>query len=107
MAVRATFVLDDGTARQLSEAARRLAKPKSEIVRESIAEFYGRLGKFSEIERITMLRAFDTLMAKQIPRSRAETDAELAEIRAARDTGGRRSGKRSWSSSIRRRRSKV
>jgi predicted DNA-binding protein len=95
MAVKATFVLDEVTARKLNEAARRLAKPKSEIVRESITEFYGRLGKLNEVERTTMLRAFDTLMANQIPRSRAETDAELAEIRAARRTGGRRSGKRS------------
>ena len=92
MPVKATFTLDDATIRQLDEAATRLARPKSEIVRESIAGFYERLGKLTERERVAMLHAFDTLMPQAARRSPAEVAAEISDIRAARRSGGRRSG---------------
>jgi len=53
---------------------------------------FGRLG---ERERLDMLRAFDRLVPKIPARSVASADRELAEIRKARKTGGRRSAGRS------------
>ena len=87
---KVTFTLDEATVRRLQEASARLAKPKSEIVREAILEFYDRIGRLSERERVGMLRAFDELVPKIPPRSAREVDHELLTIRRARKMGARR-----------------
>ncbi len=87
---KVTFTLDDATISRLQDAAARLAKPKSEVVREAIQDFYDRIGRLSERERDRMLRTFDELVP-QIPlRGAADADSEISEVRAARRAGGRK-----------------
>ena len=88
--IKVTFTLDPLTIQRLQDAADRLAIPKSEIVREAIMEFHDRLGRLSERERLAMLRAFDELVPKIPSRSGAGVDRELAEVRQARRSSGRR-----------------
>ncbi len=87
---KVTFTLDEGTVNRLQDASARLAKPKSEIVREAILEFYDRIGRLSERERLGMLRAFDELVPKIPPRSAKAADHELSAVRKSRKMGGRR-----------------
>jgi hypothetical protein len=87
---KVTFTLDHATISRLQEAATRLTMPKSEVVRAAIAEYYERLGRLSESERLRLLRAFDELVPRIPARSAAEVDRELKSIRRARRTGGRR-----------------
>jgi hypothetical protein len=88
---KVTFTLDENTVSRLQDASARLAKPKSEIVREAILEFYDRIGRLSERERVGMLRAFDELVPKIPSRSAVQVDHELSAVRKARKMGGRRS----------------
>ena len=92
--VKVTFTLDEPTVSRLQDTSTLLAKPKSAIVREAIQEFYDRIGRLSERERVSLLRTFDELVPKIPARSAAEVDRELAEIRSARKTGGRRAARR-------------
>jgi hypothetical protein len=87
---KVTFTLDQATISRLQEAATRLTMPKSEVVRAAIAEYYERLGRLSEPERVRLLRAFDELVPRIPARSAAEVDRELKSIRRARTAGGRR-----------------
>jgi hypothetical protein len=87
---KVTFTLDETTLVRLHDAAARLGVPKSEVVREAIGEFHERLGRLSERERLRMLRAFDTLVPRIPVRSAASADHEIAQVREARRTGGRR-----------------
>jgi predicted DNA-binding protein len=89
---KVTFTLDQATINRLRDAAERLAKPKSEVVREAIHDYHERMDRLSERERLEMLRALDEYAAR-MPRGRsaAAVDRELAEIRRARRAGGRRS----------------
>jgi len=87
---KVTFTLDRVSIQRLQDAADQLAVPKSEIVREAIMDFYDRLGRLSERERAVMLRNFDEMVPKIAPRSNAAVDREIAQIRQARRTGGRR-----------------
>jgi len=81
---KATFTFDEITIRRLDEAAARLARPKSQIVRDAVTEYFFRMDRLSDRERESMLRAFDEL-APQIPtRARAELDRELQAVRTAR-----------------------
>ena len=57
--VKVTFTLDEATVARLQNAAERLAKSKSEVVRNAIQDFHERMGQLSERERRQMLRAFD------------------------------------------------
>lgn len=88
---KVTFTIDQATIALLEDASARLSLPKSRIVREAVLEFHDRIGRLSPRERTEMLRAFDELVPKIPPRPQAAVDRELAEIRAARRTGGRRS----------------
>jgi ribbon-helix-helix CopG family protein len=88
--VKMTFTLDDPTVAKLRQAAARLAKPQSEVVREAIADYADRVGRLSDRERLHLLRVFDTLVPKIPSRSARAVDAEIREIRAARRRGGRR-----------------
>lgn len=91
--LKVTFTLDTTTIARLREAAERLAKPKSEVVREALRDYYERIGKLSERERLHLLQVFDQ-MVPQIPsRPASEVDRELRALREARRRGGRRTVK--------------
>ena len=87
--VKMTFSLDRPTAARLEQAAQRLGKAKSEVVREAIEEYAARVGRLSESERRELLRSFDRLVPAIPLRSAAEADSELAEVRRERRAGGR------------------
>jgi len=87
---KVTFTLDQATVSRLQEAAARLARPKSEVVREAILEFYDRIGRLSERERLSLLRAFDEVVPRIPRRDVREVERELKVIRQARRRGGRR-----------------
>jgi hypothetical protein len=89
-ATKVTFTLDRISLDRLQDAAERLSVAKSEIVREAILEFHERIGRLSDRERSRMLSAFDELVPQIPERSAAAVDEELAELRRARKTGGRR-----------------
>jgi predicted DNA-binding protein len=91
MVRKVTFTLDDQAIHRLNNAAERLKKPKSEIVREAIADYHERIGKLSEAERLRMLKILHEIRSRPSERSQAEVEREIAEIRAARRGGGRRS----------------
>ncbi|HUJ50598.1 MAG TPA: ribbon-helix-helix protein, CopG family [Bryobacteraceae bacterium] len=90
-ASKVTFTLDDTTLRRLRDAAQRLGKPQSAVVREAIQDFHDRIGKLSEQERLRALRAFDELVPKIPRRPLSQVEQELKEVRLARRSGGRRS----------------
>jgi hypothetical protein len=90
MATRVTFTLDDAAIACLQDASTQLSRPKSEIVREAIHEFYDRIGRLSKRGRLAMLNAFDTLAPAIPPRSQQETDAEITVIRSSRRAGDRK-----------------
>jgi len=87
---KATFTFDTATIAKLADAAARLSKPKSEIVREAIDQYHGRIGKLSDSERLRMLAVLDEMAKRPPTRTLAEMNAELKEIRRARRHGGRR-----------------
>jgi hypothetical protein len=86
---KVTFTLDAETVRRIEDAAEILSKPKSQIVREAVADYHSRIGRLSERERQRLLKIWDT-MAPLVPaRPQQEVDDELKEIRRARRSGGR------------------
>lgn len=87
---KVTYTIDAKTVARLEETAERLGKPKSQVVREAINDYAARVGRLSEAERLRLLRTFDSVLPQIPERPPAEVDAELAEIRAARRSGGRR-----------------
>lgn len=88
--LKVTFTLDRETIRRLQMASERLSRPKSQVIREAVQEYYDRMGRLSETERIRMLRVMDEIMARPPTRPAREVDRELKEIRRARRSGGRR-----------------
>jgi len=76
---------------RLAEAAVRLAMPKSQVVREAILEYYDRIGRLSERERLSLLRTFDEVLPRIPARDAGEVDRELKALRQARRSGCRRS----------------
>jgi metal-responsive CopG/Arc/MetJ family transcriptional regulator len=88
--VKVTFTLDENTVAKLQDASDRLSKPKSEVVREAVADYHARMGRLSEEERLRMMRVLKEHLARPPQRSRAETDRELKELRASRRSGWRR-----------------
>jgi predicted DNA-binding protein len=93
-AIKVTFTLDQATVSRLEEAAARLGLPKSEVVREAIQEYYERIGRLSERERLRLLRAFDELVPRIPVRKAVAVDRELQAVRQARRSGGRLAGRR-------------
>ena len=89
--VKMTFTLDDETVAALEQAAQRLGRPRSAVVREAIREYGARAGRLSEEERRRMLRAIDAVSKEPPTRPRAAVERELVDIRRARRGGGRRS----------------
>jgi Arc/MetJ-type ribon-helix-helix transcriptional regulator len=88
--VKVTFTLDDHTVARLRQAAERLNKPQSQVVREAVRDYADRVGRLSEHERLRMLSALDAIVKRKPTRSTADVDRELREIRLARRSGGRR-----------------
>ena len=88
--VKVTFTLDDQTVARLRQAAERLNKPQSQVVREAVREYADRVGRLSEHERLRMLSALDAIVKRKPTRSTSDVDRELREIRVARRSGGRR-----------------
>ena len=86
---KVTFTLDGASLNRLQDASERLGKAKSEVVREAIAEYHGRIGQLSDRERQRMLRVLDEMVPKILNRPIEEVERELSEIREARRTGGR------------------
>lgn len=89
MAVKVTFTLDEETVARLGQTARRLARPKSAVVREAIREYHARADRLSEAERRRMLAIVRRMRARPPERGLAAMKRELAEIRAIRRHGGR------------------
>jgi len=87
--IKMTFTVDEETAGRLRDAADALRKPKSQVVREAIADYADRVGRLTESERRRLLDAFDELVPAIPSRAVDEVDAELAAIRRARRGGGR------------------
>ncbi|HVT04507.1 MAG TPA: ribbon-helix-helix protein, CopG family [Thermoanaerobaculia bacterium] len=90
MVRKVTFTLDDQTVRRIDAAASRLNRPKSQIVREAVAEYHAHVGKLSESERLQKLEALDRLLPTVPIRSTKSVHREIADIRLARRAGGRR-----------------
>ena len=88
--VKMTFTFDENTAETLRRAASRLKKPQSVVVREAIQDYATRADRLSDDERKQMIKVLDRMIARSPKRTQAEVDAEIAEIRATRRTGGRR-----------------
>lgn len=87
--VKATFTLDEESVRKLALAAKRTGKPKSAVVRDAINEYSERSDRLTAAEQRRMLQALDEFAATLPTRPQAEAEAEIAEIRAARRSGGR------------------
>jgi hypothetical protein len=88
--VKVTFTFDRATIDRLQEAAARLHIPKSAVVREAILEYHERIGRLSDAEKRRLLHAFDELVPRIPARAAADLDRELAAIRQARRSGGRK-----------------
>jgi Ribbon-helix-helix protein, copG family len=87
---KVTFTLDEATVHMIADAAERLAKPKSQVVREAVSEYHERIGRLSGRERLEKLRLLDTLLPPIPSRGSGAVQRELKAIRAARRAGGRR-----------------
>src|SRR5436190_22801921 len=88
--VKVTFTFDDKTVETLRQTATRLKKTQSAVVREAIEDYASRTVRLSDDERHHMLKVFDRLVPKIPRRNQKEADAEIAEIRRTRASGGRR-----------------
>ena len=82
--VKVTFTLDDETVERLRRLARRLGRPQSQVVRESIKVYEARSDTLGEEERHRLLAIMDRIMKAPATRPQAAVHAELREIRAAR-----------------------
>ena len=82
--VKMTFTFDEDTVGRLRQAAARLAKPQSYVVREAVREYAARVGALSEAERRQMLTVFDVVVPVIPPKPLKDVLAEIAGIRAAR-----------------------
>jgi len=89
-AIRVTFTFDPATIIRLNDAAKRLSKPKNEIVREAIEEYHQRITRLSDSDKQRMLKVLDEIANRPPTRPQIEVEAELKEIRRARRHGGRR-----------------
>jgi hypothetical protein len=89
--VKVTFTFDEHTVETLKRAAFRLKKPQSAVVREAIQDYARRSQLLDEEERRRLLKVLDRMVARGPSRSTRAVNAEIAQVRAARKTGGRRS----------------
>lgn len=84
-----TFTFDEQTVEMLRRASSRMKKSQSLVVREAIQEYANRADRLSDEERRRMLKVLDRMTMRASRRTSAEVDAEIAEVRAARRSGGR------------------
>lgn len=91
--VKVTFTLDDATVADIRRMSERLRMAQSQVVREAVAEYAARTDRVSERERLRTLTILENLREAPASRAASAVDAELRAIRAARRTGGRRSGR--------------
>jgi len=82
--VKMTFTMDEETAEQLRQAASRLRRPQSQIVRQAIRDYADRIGTLSEEERSRLLEIFDHVVPAIPARPLADVESEIAEVRATR-----------------------
>lgn len=87
--VKVTFSLSPRTVELLSDAATRLAQPKSKIVRNAIEEFHAGIDRLGSAERVRMLAELDEFAATPPTRPDDEVERELQEIREARHSDTR------------------
>jgi hypothetical protein len=94
--IKRTFLLDQESAEYLDRMAARLGIAKSEVVREALRVHSEQLARTAHEERSRAVDAFDLAAARVPERPRAEVEAELAELSAARRGGGRRRDGMGW-----------
>ncbi len=92
MQPKATFTLDEETVAALKRAARSTGKAQSLIVREAIAQYDARADRLSQAEQRHLLGVLAEIRRHGPTTSRAAVTSEIAAIRRARRSGGRRSG---------------
>lgn len=88
--VKVTFTLDDETVRRIRRAATSQDKAQSQVVREAVAQYSAREERLGEAGRQRMLAAIDEFRRTAPPRGKASIRREIAAIRRARRSGGRR-----------------
>ncbi len=88
--VKVTFSLDNETVEQLRRTANRLGRAQSQVVREAVADYASRTDRLTERERLRLLGVLDRIQGATPTRSGKSVDTELAAIREARRTGGRK-----------------
>lgn len=81
---KVTYTLDAETVNAIKRAAKESGKPQSWIVREAVAQYGMRRDKMSPAERLHKLKVFRELRKAGPFISRADADAEIEEIRKAR-----------------------
>jgi hypothetical protein len=89
MVKKVIYTLDDTTISRVESASERLGMPKSQVIRDAVAEFHNSLGRLREAERQRQLRVLRNLAPLSPTRPLAEVEQEIVEIRAARRAGGR------------------
>ena len=72
---KVTYTLDEKTVADLDRMAKRLSKPKSQVVREAIRYYGEEMDRLSVEERDRMLEVFDEVIARIPNRSRAKEKA--------------------------------
>jgi predicted transcriptional regulator len=87
--VKVTLSLSPETVELLSDAAARLAIPKSKVVRDAIQEFHTGIDRLTSAERVRMLAALDEFAETPPTRSGDDVERELAEIRDGRHSDAR------------------
>ena len=87
--MKVTLSLSPETVELLSDAATRLAIPKSKVVRDAIQEFHAGIDRLSSAERARMLAALHEFAATPQTRSDDDVQRELEEIREARHSDSR------------------
>jgi hypothetical protein len=87
--VKLTFTFDRETVDRLRQAAARLARSQSYVVREAVREYAERIGNLTEEERRHLLKVFDSVIPAIPPRPLSQVRAEIARVRTARRGGGR------------------
>ncbi len=86
---KVTFTLDAETVRQIDDAAKRLAKSKSQIVREAVSDYHARIGRMGS-RTAEDVKDCSMRWSRESPaRPQKEVDAELRQARRARQFGGR------------------
>jgi len=87
--VKMTFNFSEETAAHLKEAAWRLKKTKTDIVREGIVQVYKKSDKMSDEERARKIAILKEYAKQKLPGTRGDAEREIQEIRESRRTGWR------------------